>query len=240
MPIQTSSLRRWITAAAVGGVALGLAACGSSNHTGTTHSSTVNGKPAQASGTVKSSTSPATSTGTATTGTGTGTATTGTSSTPGSGGAGFGGSSKMSECGTSGLSVKQIAASGATGHSLLVYALTNTGSSSCYTFGWPGAQFLSRSGSVTLANPTRVTRDYAGSVGAPKRITLNSGGEASFRLVVADVASGGGGACTAASEIEITPPNNTTSLKLPLSRGTVTCGSATITPVVAGTGANPS
>jgi Protein of unknown function (DUF4232) len=225
-----------------------LAACGgSSNSSDTGGHTNTGGSSSTPSSTPSSSTPAKTTTGPRTTASSTTpqqatttstSASAGTSTSSNTGGSGLGGGG-LSECGVTDLSVKQLSSQGAAGTMIAAYALTNTGSSSCFTYGYPGIGFVLSSGQELGTYPKRVTRDLAGNVGAPKKITLGSGQQASFRITVAQVSSGDGGNCENAAALLITPPNSHPSLKYTLHPGVAVCGSATVTPMLTGTTANP-
>jgi hypothetical protein len=231
---------------AIAVIGLAVAACGgssnssdngggASHHTSKPHSTasntatTTSAKTTTTAKTTASTTTPKKTTTTANTGTG----------SSNTGGAGLGGNGSLSECGVTDLSAKQLSSQGAAGTMVAVYALTNTGSSSCYTYGWPGIGFVTRDGQLLGTTPQRVTRDIAGKVGEPEKITLASGQEASFRITVAQVSAGGGGDCENASSLLITPPNSHPHLTLALGQAVAICGSATVTPMLTGTTASP-
>jgi Protein of unknown function (DUF4232) len=223
-------------------VSLAIAACGGSSNssdTGGNHTNSTGSATTPSTSTASKTTTSDRTTATSTTPKQTTTsASTGTSTSSNTGGAGLGGGS-LSECGVTDLAVKQLSSQGAAGTMIAAYALTNTGSSSCFTYGYPGIGFVLSSGQELGTFPKRVTRDLAGDVGAPKKITLGSGQEASFRITVAQVSSGDGGNCENAASLLVTPPNSHPSLKFTLHPAVAVCGSATVTPMLTGTSANP-
>lgn len=200
-------------AAAVFGV-LALAACGSSNtsdHTVTVvHTQTV--------------TEPSTSTTTGThTGPQTDTTATKTSTT-----------ALGSPCTAAGLTPVYLGSNGAAGTIVLGFALKNTGSTTCHTYGWPGVEFLSSKDVGLPTNATRTTGDVVGSTPADV-LTLQPGDEASFRMVTSDMATGGG-SCPTASKLQIYAPDDTVAMKVSVP-GVAACGKATLSPMMAGVSA---
>jgi hypothetical protein len=191
-----------------------LAACGSNNASDNT--------PVTVTKTV---TTPLTTT-SATTATGTGpqtdTTATKTSTTPGA---------VPTACAAADLTPSYLGSNGAAGTIVLGFALKNTGSRTCHTYGWPGVEFLSSSGAALPTGATRTTGDVVGSTPA-NVLALAPGEEASFRMVMSDVGPGGGN-CPSASALQIYAPDDTVNMKVPL-RGVVACGKGTVSPMLPG------
>lgn len=124
---------------------------------------------------------------------------------------------------------------GATGHGELGFALRNTGSSSCNTIGYPGIQFLSKSGAPLPTKPTHTQSDFFGH--SPlKELIVAPGQVVSFRLgVTHGIASSSG--CTTAYGLQVIPPNDTASVHVSIPDGATECGTATVSPLQAGTSA---
>jgi hypothetical protein len=202
-------------------LALGLAACGSSNSPTTTTST-----PA-ASGTttaVQSSTTVPASTTTATTSTTTASTTTTASGPP--------------ACVAADLSLSFLGQQGATGHGLLGFALKNTSSATCKTFGYPGIQFLDKAGAPLPTDTTRTTHDFFGT--APEvELTVASGQTVSFRIgvlhgVVPNVP------CATAYGLQVIAPDDTATLTASIGDGgAFECKTATVSPLRPGTSAYP-
>ena len=190
--------------------AVAVSACGSSNASDNT--------PVTVTKTV---TTPATTT---TTGTGpqTDTTATKTSTTPGASGA---------ACTASDLTPSYLGSNGAAGTIVLGFALKNTGSRSCHTYGWPGVQFLSSSDAALPTGATRTTGDVVGSTPA-NLLTLAPGQESSFRMVVSDMGPNGSN-CPTASALQIYAPDDTVKMKVALS-GVAACGKGTLSPMLPG------
>lgn len=134
-------------------------------------------------------------------------------------------------CTASDLTPTYLGSNGAAGTIVLGFALKNTGSADCHTYGWPGVEFLSASGQALATNATRTTGDVVGSTPASV-LTLEPGQEASFRMVASDIAVGGGN-CPTASALQIIAPDDTATMKVSVP-GIAACGKATVSPMMAG------
>jgi hypothetical protein len=196
--------------------ALALAACGSSNSSDQT--------PVTVTQTVTSpgTTPPATTTTATGTGPQTDTTATKTSTTPGAIGA---------ACTASDLTPSFLGSNGAAGTIVLGFALKNTGSTTCHTYGWPGVQFLSAAGAALPTGSTRTTGDVVGSTPA-NVLTLAPGEAASFRMVTSDMGPGGS-ACPSAAALQIFAPDDTVKMKVSLN-GVAACGKTTLSPMLPG------
>jgi hypothetical protein len=129
---------------------------------------------------------------------------------------------------------------GATGHGELGFALRNMSASSCHTIGYPGVQFLSKTGSPLPTVPTHTTRDLAGS--APLGpLAVAPGGTVSFRLFVTHFGSSGSSAgCTTAYSLQVIPPNDTASVRVAIGDGGgFECRTVTVSPLQPGRSAYP-
>ncbi len=126
---------------------------------------------------------------------------------------------------------------GATGHGELGFALRNTGSSSCATFGFPGVLFLNRAGGPLPTASTRTTHDFFGSTPAVA-LVIAPGASASFRLGVTHGISSSAG-CTTAYGLQVIPPNDTAALRVTIPGGAYECGTATVSPLRPGDSAYP-
>ena len=208
--------------------ALGLAACGGA---GSTTSAAAESSQTAAAGSTTSSVKTVTATATATaTGTaGTGTAGSGASS--GSGGVAVNGGGATA-CSAAGLALSFLGQQGATGHGELGFALRNTGGASCQTVGYPGIQFLDRSGGDLPTTPTHATQDFFGS-SRLESLSLAPGQSASFRLGVTHV-SATPNSCTTAYGLQVIAPNDTATLRVSLPGGASECGTATVSPLQSG------
>ncbi len=216
-----------LTGALLAALALLVAGCGGSNIASTTsHKQTSTG-----SGQTGTASTPATTaqTGTATTSTTTQTTTT----TSNSGGVPVSGSA----CTAADLTPAFLNTNGAAGHVVLAFVLKNTGSASCHTYGYPGVAFLTKSGALETTNATRTRTDFAGHL-PESAITLAPGQEASFRMVTSDVGSSQSD-CANAYGLQVIAPDDTATMKTSIPEAISFCGGkATVSPLVAGTGAS--
>jgi Protein of unknown function (DUF4232) len=138
-------------------------------------------------------------------------------------------------CNASDLTPSFLGSNGAAGTIELGFALKNTGSSTCHTYGWPGVELLSSDGVGLPTNATRTTTDVLGDTPA-NVLTLKPGEQASFRLIATDFASGGGN-CENASQLQIYAPDDTVTMKVAISGGVPACGRATLSPMMPGASA---
>jgi Domain of unknown function (DUF4232) len=179
------------------------------------------------SSTSASASTPATSTTSAAS-----TTTASTTSGTGAGGASVAG---PAECKAAGLTLTYLGGQGATGHGELGFALRNTTSSTCTTGGYPGIQFLDKSGGALPTTPTHTTSDFFGNLPlAP--VTVKPGDSFSFRLGVSH-GGGSGAGCTTAYGLQVIPPNDTATLRVDIPGGASECGATTVSPVQPGTSA---
>jgi hypothetical protein len=206
-------LRTQTCIAAALAVTLSVAACGGSSKTADLSGQST---PATVTQTV---TAPATTTSAATTSTAA-TSTTAAASTTGPG----------SACVAADLTPKYLGSNGAAGTLEYGFALVNSSSTACHTYGWPGAEFLTSAGTPIGTGAKRVKSDAVGSVQSTQ-INLAPGDEASFRVAVHDAVDGGKG-CTTAGFLQIYAPDDTTALKV-IAKVSA-CPSATVTPLQPG------
>jgi hypothetical protein len=206
---ESQAMKR-LTAIAIGlTAAVSLSACGSSS----------------TSSSVSSTTAAAATTTTSATGT---TSATSASSTTTAAGA--------PACVAADLALSYLGGQGATGHGELGFALRNTSSQPCHTYGYPGVLFLGKSGQGLTTATTRTTHDFFGT--APlTAITLAAGQTASFRLGVTHGAASPAG-CVTAAGLQVIPPDDTATLKTTIpDGGAFECGTATVSPLEPGTSA---
>jgi len=194
-------------------VALALAGCGSSGSSTTTSTNAASSSAqttSSASTTTVTTTTPATSTSTST-----------VAGTP--------------ACVASMLALSSLGGNGATGHIELGFALRNTSSTACHTYGYPGILFLGAGGQPLTTNTTRTTHDFFGSLPLAA-LTVAPGQEVSFRIGTSDV-TGSGPSCTTANGLQVIPPDDMATLRVTLRGGTYECGTATVSPLQPGTSA---
>ena len=140
-----------------------------------------------------------------------------------------------SRCVASELALTFIGQQGATGHGEIAFALRNTTTHSCHTFGYPGVLFLGRGGLPLPTSTVRTTRDLAGA--APVRaLTLAPGASASFRLFVTHGINSSAG-CQTADGLQVIPPDDTATLRATIPGGAYQCRTATVTPLQPGNSA---
>lgn len=140
-------------------------------------------------------------------------------------------------CRAADLELSFIGGQGATGHGLLGFELRNASSHPCHTYGFPGIQFLDRSGRPLPTVTTRTTHDFFGA--APlQALVVAPRTSVSFRVgVTHGMASSAG--CTTAAAISVIPPGDTSSLRATMPQGAYECGTATVSPVRPGRSAYP-
>jgi hypothetical protein len=192
--------------------ALALGACGNSNTTAST--------VAQTGASTGTGSAAGTTTGGASTTT---TTTTTTAGTP--------------ACVASMLSLSYLGGQGATGHGELGFALRNTSSGQCHTYGYPGVLFLNKSGQGLTTATMRTTHDFFGS--APLiALTVAPGQTVSFRLGVTHGVTSTAG-CTTAYGLQVIPPDDTATLTAKIPNGSYECTTTTVSPLRPGSSAYP-
>jgi hypothetical protein len=124
---------------------------------------------------------------------------------------------------------------GATGHGELGFELRNTSSHTCSTVGYPGIQFLDKTGGAIPTVPSHTTQDFFGSV-PEVQLTVAPGAAVSFRLGVTHGMTSTVG-CTTAYGLQVIPPNDTATLRTTIPNGAYECQRATVSPLAQGTAA---
>ena len=218
-------MSKTLITALLAALALAAAGCGGSNTSATTshkQSSTGQGQTSTPATTTQAST------------TTTSTATTQTTTTTGNSG---GVPVSSSACTAADLTPAFLNSNGATGHIVSSFVLHNSSTQTCHTYGYPGIEFLAKSGAPITTDAIRTTTDFAGHI-PETEITLKPGQEATFRIVTSDVASSQS-ACATAYGLQIIAPDDTATMKAPMPNGISVCdGKATVSPLAAGTGAS--
>jgi len=200
----------------LGALAIGLSACGGSSTT------TVASSGPSSAGSTTASTSTSSSTPVSASGTTTTTASSSSTSGP-------------PLCVAADLSLSFLGQQGATGHGLLGFSLRNTSSHSCHTFGYPGIEFLSKTGGALPTLTTRTTHDFFGT--APEvALVLAPGQNASFRIGVTHGMTSPVG-CTTAYGLQVIPPDDTSTLRTQIAHGTYECRTASLSPLRPGNSA---
>jgi hypothetical protein len=215
-----------------------LSACGGSGGGGGAGATQAAQTSAASSTAAPATSSSTTATSTTTTTTTSSTAQSTTAAAPagsgGAGGASVGGPSQ--QCQAASLTLSYLGGQGATGHGLLGFALHNTGGA-CSTGGYPGIQFLNRSGSALPTTPQHTTDDFFGHLPL-QELTVEPGQSVSFRLGV----SHGGGSdatCLTAYGLQVIAPNDTATMRVSIPGGASECGPTTVSPVQPGSSAYP-
>jgi hypothetical protein len=250
-PLNHQRMRR-LSVGALLAVALGVAACGSTNTAQPVSTSpsagagTASVAPQGPSGTTASIPATDTASTTALTATATPTVTRPTTSAPvtvttetitapDSGGAGFTSTSTAtSQCVADDLSASAVPPNSAPGETVLGFTLTNTSSRACESGAYPGIGLITASGSVDDVSTTRSTGDDLGSTPVV-RIDLEPGQAMSFRITLRDAGSGSGAGCGSYTGVQIIAPNDTATIRTTLPDGPVqSCGGVGVSPVEPG------
>lgn len=139
----------------------------------------------------------------------------------------------VSSCPPSQLRIQVSGSGGAAGTIELTFSLTNITSVSCTMQGYPGILLLDASG---VALPTTVVR--GGSLSfeniAATAVSLSPSETAYFNLGYSDVTA----PCSMASQVEVTPPNDTAHATVPVtSLQACNNGTLTVSPVFASSNA---
>jgi hypothetical protein len=129
-------------------------------------------------------------------------------------------------CQPSQLHIVVYGSAGAAGTIELTFSLTNTSTTTCTMYGYPGMQLLNASGADLSTNVIRGGGLTFESV-APTNVSLAPAQTAYYNLGYSDVPVGGETSCPTASQIEITPPNDTSYAVVPVS-GFDACGGGTL------------
>ncbi len=137
----------------------------------------------------------------------------------------------FTRCQTSQLSVRRVSDQGAMGHIGVVYAFTNTSSSTCTLYGYPGFAPLDAKGQPLKGiKVTWSERNYMHHA-QRQRLTLTPGAQASFEAVYSHIPSDNQ-LCPKSAKVQITPPN--TYHHFSFSDRLTPCREIFVTPVEAG------
>jgi hypothetical protein len=141
---------------------------------------------------------------------------------------------QLDRCHTSGLALVKIGATnGAAGSVYQELGLRNNSLNACWVYGFIGAALLDPAGKQL---PTNVLRDTGGRwfpfahVGT---YTVPPGATAPFWMHWSDVVAGSQPACTSGAGILVTPPDETTQLRMNLSVMACSAGELDVSPVMA-------
>jgi len=136
-------------------------------------------------------------------------------------------SAQTQTCQVNQLSLSLFGSSGAAGTLESTFVFRNTSGGSCALYGFPGAQMLSSAGAVLATQTTVRGGTYPFTNFAPSHVTLAPGTTAFFNVGYSDVISGATG-CSVASQVEITPPNDTSYVVVPVLPQINACGGGTL------------
>ncbi len=132
-------------------------------------------------------------------------------------------------CVAADLALSYLGQQGATGHGELGFALRNTSSRSCHTYGFPGVLFLDKGGGALPTESTRTTHDFFGT--APEvPLVIAPGDAVSFRLGVTHGVTSTAD-CTTAYGLQVIPPDDTHTLVTTIPGGAYECRTATVSPL---------
>ena len=135
-------------------------------------------------------------------------------------------------CVTADFALRYLGQDGATGHGEVGFALRNTTSHQCRTYGYPGILFLSQSGAALPTSPTHTTVDFFGTTSKNELVVL-PGADVSFRLGV-NHGAGSTSGCTTAYGLQVIAPNDTHTTRVTIPDGVDECGGdATVSPLQA-------
>jgi hypothetical protein len=229
-----SLARRWSVAVAVAvaalGLAVGLAACGSSS----SQSTAARTNAAAGTSTARSSTAPTATAPTAST-------TTVTSSASVSDQAHATPASVPPGCHSSQIVVSVGRAGAGLGHVGEPLLFRNTGSATCVLTGYPGVALVKAAGTGQV-QASRTPSGYLGGLaspsGTPPLVRVRAGETISALLEGDDSPAGGSGVCPGYRGLLVTPPNQTVSLRV--ARPFSALCRPQIHPVVAGTSGSQS
>ena len=123
---------------------------------------------------------------------------------------------KLSPCTTANLTLRLSSHVGAGGRTYNTYDFTNTGTTPCTLFGYPGLAGLDAAGHI-VQHPARRTTDLPGYNGGPKQVTLKPGHRAQFGASTVDATPNPD--CPIygykSATLQVYPPNQTTPILLP-------------------------
>jgi hypothetical protein len=133
-------------------------------------------------------------------------------------------------CHTPGLSVSVVGSEGAAGTIHNTLALKNTSGVACTLYGYVGELMLDAQGQPL---PTTVIRGQGTpSINdAPQQFTVQPGASATFVMEWSDVPHGNETTCPTSASLEVTPPDETAFLTLPLKIAPCAGGTIHVSPV---------
>lgn len=121
-------------------------------------------------------------------------------------------------CAPSQLTLKLVSTEGAAGHLQALFAFTNSSSSVCRLFGYPGAQMESSGGGALKTIVIRGGNFFPDSSRKPTTVVLQPGESARFSFSWSDNNETGGSpaSCPQAARLQVTPPNDFSTLTVSL------------------------
>ncbi|HEX4215892.1 MAG TPA: DUF4232 domain-containing protein [Candidatus Dormibacteraeota bacterium] len=141
----------------------------------------------------------------------------------------------LARCHTSGLSITLGKTGAAAGNDYTTFDLQNVSGQACETEGFPGMAMMAADGSQL---PTNVLwQNGALASPGPTLVVLPAGGVAHFNIHWTDVPSGDETSCPTATTLLVTPPNETTQLRVAVNMAP--CGNGTIDASPVRQGADP-
>jgi hypothetical protein len=110
---------------------------------------------------------------------------------------------------------------------------TNTGSTTCSLFGYPGMQLKNSAGTNIPTTVVRggVTFGTPAANASPSRVTLGKGQQAQFTVHYSDVPVGNETSCPTSASALVTPPNDYSQLTVALQIGPCNNGTVHVSPV---------
>jgi hypothetical protein len=133
-------------------------------------------------------------------------------------------------CQVSGLHASVEGTQGAAGTIEVTFRLTNSSPSTCVMWGYPGALMLGQGGT-----PITTVVKRGGSLSflniSVTTVSVPAGGSGFFNLGYSDVTTGDESSCPTSKSLEITPPNDTQQLIVPVAIQACDGGLLSVSPV---------
>ncbi|MBP2705306.1 DUF4232 domain-containing protein [Microbispora sp. RL4-1S] len=136
-------------------------------------------------------------------------------------------SSAVRRCRTTALKAKIDGQDAGAGQRYAALVLTNTSSSACWVYGYPGLIMIDSHGDALR---TRVRRESA----RPHRVTLRPRASAHARLHWTVVPNGAETRCPSAARLMVIPPDETAHLEIPFRAAPCDDGRIDVTPLAPG------
>jgi hypothetical protein len=128
--------------------------------------------------------------------------------------------SSPARCAPSQLRLTVVSHQGATGHLAAVFAFTNSSSTPCHLFGYPGAQMVSSAGGALKTVVIRGGGFFPDSARRPSTVVIQPGSSARFSFEWTDANEFGGSpaSCPRADRLHVTPPNDYSTISVSVGR----------------------